>query len=276
MEAIGIPIKDWGINIYYGIKTGLNDAFILTSEKRSEFIKKDPSAAEIIRPLIRGRDIKRYEITWQNLWLLNIHNGIQSKGIPPIDVNTFPIIKNHLDNFTYKLNRRLDRGITPYNLRSCDYLEDFMKPKIIWAELARTGNSFVYDVESYFCLAGAFIMTLENEDLLNYDYQYLVTILNHPTTLLYLEYVYSKLDDTGWQWKKEPVEKIPIPRICKQKQASLIKAHEKLQKTNAKNRIEVIAEIDKLIFNLYGFTKKEIDFTFKKLKVFQDEHKHFK
>ncbi|MRJ11740.1 hypothetical protein EDL98_11815, partial [Ornithobacterium rhinotracheale] len=77
--------KDWDINIYRGILTGYNEAFIINGEKKDELIAQDPKSAEIIRPILRGRDIKRYGYDFADLWLINTHNGIKEKGIKPIN-----------------------------------------------------------------------------------------------------------------------------------------------------------------------------------------------
>ena len=132
IESVGTPLKDWDIQINYGIKTGFNDAFIINTEKRNEILDNCSSeeertkTAELIRPILRGRDIKRYGYDWANLWLINTHNGI--KGVKPrIDVNDYPAVKTHLDQYWDKISKRADKGDTPYNLRNCAYLDDFFK-----------------------------------------------------------------------------------------------------------------------------------------------------
>lgn len=128
IESVGTPLKDWDIQINYGIKTGFNDAFIINTEKRNEILDNCSSeeertkTAELIRPILRGRDIKRYGYDWANLWLINTHNGI--KGIKPrIDINDYPAVKAHLDQYWDKISKRADKGDTPYNLRNCAYLD---------------------------------------------------------------------------------------------------------------------------------------------------------
>lgn len=136
IEAVGTPLKDWDIQINYGIKTGLNDAFIINTEKRDEILAncltEDERArtAELIRPILRGRDIKRYGYNWANLWLINIHNGIKGK-LPRIDINEYPAIKVHLDQYWNKIKDRMDQGDTPYNLRNCAYMDDIPKRRNI-------------------------------------------------------------------------------------------------------------------------------------------------
>jgi hypothetical protein len=150
IERIGKPLKDWDVSINYGIKTGCNEAFIIDKIKRDELIVKDSKSAEIIRPILRGRDIERYKSNFADLYLINAHNGNPSKKIPPIDIKKYPAIKNHLDEFWPKIKNREDQGITPYNLRSCAYMDDFSKQKLLWAETMRIHKS---DIKNFprFC-----------------------------------------------------------------------------------------------------------------------------
>ena len=137
IEAIGTPLKDWDIQINYGIKTGFNDAFIIDGEKRAELIAKDPKSTEIIRPILRGKDIKRYGYDFADLYLINTHNGVKEKGIKRINIEDYPAIKAHLDSYYPQLEARADQGDTPYNLRNCAYIEDFFKQKIMYSEIVR-------------------------------------------------------------------------------------------------------------------------------------------
>ncbi|MFU2124585.1 Eco57I restriction-modification methylase domain-containing protein, partial [Ornithobacterium rhinotracheale] len=127
IEKIGIPLKDWDVQINYGIKTGYNDAFIISGSKKDEILanckteEERKKTAEIIRPILRGRDIKRYGYDFADLWLINTHNGIKEKGIKPINIDDYPAIKKHLDQYWSRLEKRADQGVTPYNLRNCAY-----------------------------------------------------------------------------------------------------------------------------------------------------------
>ena len=140
IEAVGKPLKDWDIQIYRGVLTGYNEAFIISTEKKEEILsnclddEERTRTAEIIRPILRGRDIKRYGYNWADLWLINTHNGVKGV-IPRIDINDYPAIKQHLDTYWDSISVRADKGDTPYNLRNCAYLEDFNKPKIVYREI---------------------------------------------------------------------------------------------------------------------------------------------
>ena len=163
IEAIGTPLLEWDINIYRGILTGLNAAFIISGKKKDELIARDPKSAEIIRPILRGRDIKRYFYTNPDLWIINVHDGIKSKGVPRIKVEDYPSVKEHLDKYYKKLSTRYDKGTTPYNLRSCEYLEEFFKQKIIYPCIMRYEPSFTFDKDgAYFTYAPGNIITGNN------------------------------------------------------------------------------------------------------------------
>ncbi|MCY4543500.1 MAG: Eco57I restriction-modification methylase domain-containing protein, partial [Rhodobacteraceae bacterium] len=85
MEAVGTPLRDWDISIYYGIKTGYNAAFIVDRKKRDQLVAEDPSSQNILKPILRGRDITRYRVKGTEWWLIDTHNGYA--GVPPVDVN---------------------------------------------------------------------------------------------------------------------------------------------------------------------------------------------
>uniref|UniRef100_UPI00349F5B1C TaqI-like C-terminal specificity domain-containing protein n=1 Tax=Alistipes putredinis TaxID=28117 RepID=UPI00349F5B1C len=163
IEAVGTPLKDWDINIYRGVLTGCNEAFIINSEKRDEILANCQTddernrTAELIRPILRGRDIKRYIYDWADVWLINTHNGIKGR-LERIHIEDYPAVKAHLDQFWDKIKDRADQGDTPYNLRNCAYLEDFCKPKIIWKRIGSILR-FSYDDKKVFGLDSTCIAT---------------------------------------------------------------------------------------------------------------------
>ena len=216
IEAIGTPLKDWDIQINYGIKTGFNDAFIIDSTKRNKILDACQSederlrTADIIRPILRGRDIKRYGYSWSGLWLINTHNGTR-EGLERIHIEDYPSVKEHLDNYWLSIEKRADKGDTPYNLRNCAYLDEFSKPKIVWAELSRTGNSFAYSEDGAMVLNTCYILSFNDNDRHERDLNTLLGFLNSKIALFYLDIISSKLDETGWRWLKQFVEQIPVP-----------------------------------------------------------------
>ncbi|MDR2171707.1 MAG: Eco57I restriction-modification methylase domain-containing protein [Planctomycetaceae bacterium] len=250
IETIGTPLKDWDIKINYGIKTGFNDAFVIDGKKKDELIAQDPKSAEIIKPLLRGRDIKRYGYEFADLWLINAHNGIKEKNIKPININDYPAIKKYLDTFFPQLEKRSDKGDTPYNLRSCAYMEDFYSEKIIYPGLMRIAKNnsvnfprFALDLKQHFFFGNDCYF------IVGKNIEYLWLILN-STLLGYMfrYYIYS-FDETGFKIFTDYFQNIPI---ALPDQNMLKKVHELVA---CKADIE---EINKWVYDLYDFSQEEI------------------
>ena len=178
IEAIGTPLKEWNVNIYRGVLTGYNDAFIIDKAKKEEILANCQSdqerkkTDELIRPILRGRDIKRYGYDFADLYLINTHNGVKEKGIKRIHIEDYPAVKAHLDLYYPQLEKRADRGDTPYNLRNCAYIEDFSKQKIVYSDISERLNFQIIEKEMYFNNTIYFI-TSETENL-----DYLLRFLN--------------------------------------------------------------------------------------------------
>ena len=116
MQSEGTPLMDWDTSVNRGILTGYNKAFIIDDETRKRLIAADAKSDEIIKPVLRGKDIQRYRAKWANKWLIDTHNGYSD--IPAIDVSQYPAVKAHLDQHFPRLEKRQDKGGTPYNLRN--------------------------------------------------------------------------------------------------------------------------------------------------------------
>ena len=144
--------------------TGYNEAFIIDKTKKEEILascqteEERKRTAKIIRPILRGRDIKRYGYEFADLYLINTHNGVKEKGIKRIDIDDYPAIKAHLDSFYPEIEKRADQGDTPYNLRNCAYIEDFYKQKIIYPNMTKF-MPFLLDKENFMTNQKCFIMT---------------------------------------------------------------------------------------------------------------------
>ena len=151
VEAQGVPLEKWDLNIYRGVLTGLNEAFYLTQRQRDDLIAKEPQAREIIVPLLRGRYVGRYKTDWDRTWMINAHNGIKYLGVPPINIPIdYPFLFNHLKQWEKKLIKRQDKGNHWTNLRNCAYLEEFRKPKIIYQDIAINMPFFFDETDNFF------------------------------------------------------------------------------------------------------------------------------
>ena len=205
IEKYGTPLKDWNVCINRGILTGYNEAFIINDTKRKELIATDPKSAEIIRPILRGRDIKRYGYEFANLYLINTHNGIKNKNLPPVDVNDYPAIKAHLDRYYQKLKERQDKGVTPYNLRNCIYMDDFNKQKIIYSETNNVNETKIaYDTKGFFTDKTCFIITSKEHNI-NDIYK----VLSSEIFTWYMKHKSPLLGTVGISLTKDLVETFP-------------------------------------------------------------------
>ena len=251
IEAVGTPLKDWDIQINYGIKTGCNEAFIISTEKRKEILDNCQTederkrTAELIRPILRGRDIKRYGYVENGLFLINTHNGIRGK-LPRIDINDYPAVKAHLDRYWDKISARADKGDTPYNLRNCTYLEDFNKPKIIFQEIVQN-SQFLYDETiHYMCNDTGRI-------IVGAQLPFILGVLNSKLFFYAVKKFYSGgvLGEHGIRMKHTFFGNFPCLSYNKQIENAAKELSYKFN-TNTADKT------DKLIFSAYSLTKEEI------------------
>ena len=248
VEIVGTPLKDWDVEIYRGVLTGYNDAFIISSETRKEILDNCKSlderqrTEEIIRPILRGRDIRRYSYQWSNLWIINTHNGIKGE-LERVHIEDYPAIKQHIDRHWDKVVKRADQGDTPYNLRNCAYLDEFSKPKIIWK---RVGSiiRFSYDTTGILGLDSTCFATGES-------IQYICCVLNSPMG----HYLLNGAPRTGTGdllISVQAVEPLRFPLISDNQK---IIFQELLDKVILGKQVD--NEINRLIFDLYGLSEEE-------------------
>jgi hypothetical protein len=274
IESVGTPLKEWDIKINYGIKTGFNEAFIINGKKRDELIAFDSKSAEIIKPILRGRDIKRYGHKFADLWLIFTYRGIK--------IDNYPIIKSHLNQYYNQLSKR--KNIKEwYELQSSpnqDIISLYENKKYIaWLELTDRGKFGI--VEKIYSLNSLTVINPQN-----INYKFLVSILNSNIMNFYFSSICMSSGVGTNQWRKNKVELLPIPKILLEEQEPFIKlvdeileAKEKVQKykkyfdtLNAVEKIELTDEIAKLeekvslceneidtmVYKLYGLNSDEI------------------
>ena len=255
IEAVGTPLKDWDIQINYGIKTGYNDAFIISTEKRNEILanckteEERRKTEELIRPILRGRDIKRYGYEWANLWLINTHNGIKGK-FERIHIEDYPAVKAHLDQFWDKIKDRADQGGTPYNLRNCAYLEDFKQPKILFQEIVQE-SQFMIDTE------GTFFCNDTGRIIVGEGLYHLLGVLNSTLFFYAIKTFYGGgiLGDHGVRMKHTFFEKFPCLPISE----DISSIAESLT-----HRFDsrILVRLEKIIFKTYGLTNDEVNYIY--------------
>lgn len=265
IEAIGTPLKEWDISIYRGILTGYNEAFIIDSAKRDEILRNCVSenerqrTSELIKPILRGRDIKRYSYEWAGLWIIGTHNGYKDSNnnkIPPIDIADYPALKAHLDTHWDKIAKRTDKGETPYNLRNCAYLEEFEKEKIVWAEMTDS-PCFIYDNKGMYINQTCYFIPRNDK--------YLCAVLNSRLIYFYMKQIASGLGNGALRWIKQFIEKLPIPKITESNKPladEIIQCVEKILESKAKDSTldtsKLESKIDSLVYKLYNLSDNEI------------------
>ena len=251
IESVGTPLKDWDINIYRGVLTGYNDAFIISTEKRNEILANCQSederkrTADLIRPILRGRDIKRYGYVDNGLYLINTHNGIKGK-LPRIDINDYPAVKAHLDIYWDKISNRADKGDTPYNLRNCAYLEDFNKPKIIYPNMTKY-LPFVYDNKSYVTNQKCFIITGKHV-------AFLTAFFNSSLFKYCFRDSFPELQGGTRELSKLFFDKIPVYKVSDSQDSLFHEVIEDIQKEYTKPKAQ---RIDTMLFDLYKLSPEE-------------------
>ena len=255
---MGTPLKDWDINIYRGVLTGCNEAFIISTEKRNEILANCKTederkrTEELIRPILRGRDIKRYGYEWADLWLINTHNGVKGR-IPRIRIEDYPAVKAHLDQFWDKIKDRADQGDTPYNLRNCAYLEEFSKPKIIFQEIVQESQ---FTMDKY----GQFICNDTGRIITGSNLYHILGIMNSSLFFFAIKRFYSggNLGEHGVRMKHTFFEKFPCVKPCKE----IEEASKGVLEQNTNKQAD---HIDRIVESLYQLSKPESDFIHKTL-----------
>jgi len=214
IEAIGTPLKDWDINIYRGILTGYNEAFIIDKVKKEEILanckteEERQRTAEIIRPILRGRDIKRYGYEFADLYIITTFPSLK------IDIESYPAVKQHLLSFGYdRLKQTGDKGARKKTNNkwfetqdSISYWEDFSKQKIVYSDISERLNFQIIENEIYFNNTIYFI-TSQTEDL-----TYLLKFLSSNLIDWYYKSLSVQLGEKAIRMFTIYVLNIPIPK----------------------------------------------------------------
>ena len=263
IEDVGKPLKDWDIDINYGIKTGCNEAFIIDEAKREELVAQDPKSAEIIKPLLRGRDIERYHAKQARLYLLATGYDLD---IP----RRYPAIYEHLETIGERIElgelkvkgkgvfNRDDQGENWWNLRACAYYSEFDEERVVWGNIAYH-STFCYAAPGEFITAPANLLTSESNDI-----KYLLACMNSKI----FNWEFTRLGiplGYAFEWKKQYVELIHVPPITDENREvaeqieDLVEQIFTAKKTDPNaDTTELENEIDKLVYELYNLTPEEI------------------
>ena len=273
IEAVGTPLKDWDIQINYGIKTGYNDAFIINTEKRDEILSycqtedERTRTAELIRPILRGRDIKRYGYNWAGLYLIATFPSRH------YDIEKYPAVKKYLLGFgmerleqtgkSYIVNGEKIKARKKTNNKwfetqdSISYWEDFFKPKVVYMEI-QTDNPndgypfpcFSYDNRNSIALNTAYIMCSNSVDV-----RYVLGILNSTVGRMIARLYVTQLQERQYRMLAQYISKFPIAKSTSKIQDEVIKRVQKCLDSNSTLNEE---DINRIVYQIYGFESSEI------------------
>ena len=178
--------------------------------------------------------------------MIGMHNGYGST--PPIDVDAYPAVKEWLDNFADKLASRADQGDTFYHLRDCAYWEVFAKPKIMYQKF-QVKPCFIYDESGLYCNDSMWIIPTENKGL--------VALLNSKMGWWLISRFCTQIQN-GYQLIWEYLGKIPVPKELPPELSDKVDAIIAAKKADANADTSALeAEIDDIVFGLYGLTAEE-------------------
>ena len=264
MEQVGTPLKDWDVSINRGIVTGYNNAFIIDAETRDALIASDPKSAEIIKPVLRGRDIQRYSAKWAGLYLIYARKGI--------DFTRYPAVYRHMESHRDGLERK--RGANKwYELQASPSAKTdalLPKDKIVWGNLANRPK-FAY-------AAGGTVINAPSTMLTPYD-PYLLAVLNSSLVDWYFKLIGVERDGGYYEYKPMFIERIPVPPASASKRAELAGLVERILSAKASvgrasasgmagrasasglagraSASGMESQVDELVLELYGLSAAE-------------------
>lgn len=272
LGAVGVRLGEYvEEKIYYGIKTGLNEAFVITPLMRLQMIAQDPKSADLIKPFLAGRDVKRYQQPHPDKYLIFTRRGI--------DIDEYPAIRDHLNLFRAKLEPKPENWVGEWEGRkvgnyqwyeiqdTIDYYPEFEKPKIIIPAIVQTA-SYAYDTQN--------IYSNDKTTIIPTDDLYLLGLLNSTTCDYFIHGIASTKQGGYFEYKPMYISQLPIRTIDPANPAD-VQAHDQMvalvaqmldlqsqlaatpQDSFLGQRVErVDMEIDKLVYQLYGLTDDEI------------------
>ena len=263
IERIGTPLKDWDISIYRGILTGYNEAFIISGAKKDELIAADPRFAEIIKPILRGRDIKRYQADFADKWLIATFPALK------LNIDDYPAVKAHLMTYMPRIKQTGEsyidqKGEKQKTRKKTDhkwfetqdpiaYYAEFEKEKVVYPETT-SSNSFYYDREGFMLEKTGFMLR-------SVYAKYLLGVLNSSFFLYVYKSLYSsvELGSKGYQFNKHALEKYPVPHIIDSERMMFEKIVDLIidKRGNLYGTQDLESQIDLMVYRLYELSYSE-------------------
>ena len=264
IEDVGVPLKDWDITISFGIKTGCNEAFVIDKVKREQLIEQDPNSAEIIRPLLRGKDIKCYYTKLTKLYLITTFPALN------LHIKNYPAVKNYLLEFgrdrLEQTGKTLADGTKSRKKTKNKWFEtqdpiafyhEFEKEKIVWKRIGSILR-FAYIQHPIYCLDSTCIATGKNV-------KFLTAVLNSPISHYQLFNLAPKTGTGDLIVSVQAIEPILVPPITNENQHIATQIEELVDEIlDAKqanpdaDTSDLEYEIDHVVYSLYQLTPEEI------------------
>ncbi|NIZ40925.1 Eco57I restriction-modification methylase domain-containing protein [Entomospira entomophila] len=258
VQTLGKPLGKWDVTINRGILTGLNEAFYLTTEQKDALIIQDPKSAEMIVPMLRGREIMPYHQHVQhNEWLIATFPALN------INIDDYPAVKQHLMQWYDRLQQTGEKGTRKKSSNkwfetqdSIAYWQDFAKPKISWTRLSKY-VAFNYDEKGYYTNDSSCIIVHNSNNMI---LKYLTGILNSHLYFYLWDFYLPKLMGNTFQVRQVFLVQVPILVPMPEQEAHVVALVDAIiqAKQTGKPSIALEQELDAYIFTLYGLTDEEI------------------
>jgi len=259
LRKAGTPLGKY-VNgqLYWGIKTGLNEAFVVDRATRDRLIAEHPSSAEVLKPFLRGRDVKRWRLDYQDLYLIKIESsenrehpwtGKSETRAEQIFAQTYPAIHHHLTQYREALIKRCDQGKFFWELRSCIYWQEFERPKIIYPDIA-VRCEFAFDTNYLYPDATLFIIPEKST--------HLISILNSNIVQFFIDQICPAVRGSFRRFKSIYVEQIPIPPASPTDKNSIETLVQKCLDSQGQGVEQWEQEIDEIVARLYGLSAEDM------------------
>ena len=250
LESSGKTLEQLRAKIRLGIATGSNEAFLIDEDKKREFCERNPVNAEIIKPILRGRDISRYSYNSAGQYILLAKNGVNVQ-------RDYPDVYEHLESFGDRFKNRGAQGQHWTNLRACSFYDDFKKEKIVWIELTDSGRFALCNEEIYLLNSAYFLLPPSG-----IKSKFLLGVLNSSTICFYLSLIAETSGMGTSRWINNYVKEFPIPEAAREQQALIIELVDQIlaaKHTDPDADVSALEnEIDQIVYLLYDLTPEEI------------------
>ena len=250
LESSGRTLEQLRAKIRLGIATGSNESFLIDEGKKQELCERNPVNAEIIKPILRGRDISRYSYTLAGEYILLTKNGVNVQ-------RDYPDIYEHLESFGDRFRNRGAQGQHWTNLRACSFYDDFKKEKIVWIELTDLGRFALCNEEVYLLNSAYFLLPPSG-----IESKFLLGVLNSSVIRFYLSLIAETSGMGTSRWINNYVKEFPIPEAACEQQTLIIELVDQIlaaKRTDPdENVCELENQIDQIVYLLYDLTPEEI------------------